>query len=124
MVGGGPLVSPGFVGNAVKDAVQVYFSAAVAPLDISGDSLAWWKSAEKNVHGGIKVYLGPLARKYLSIPGSSGTIERVWSKARRLLGNDKAQLEGDLAGIIPMQHNMPLLGMWPGGDIVGLWSVS
>ena len=65
--------------------------------------------------------LGPLARKYLAIPGTNGGVERLWSSARRLLHYDKGQMDtSQVARTLMLRANAEELGLWPLDPIVGV----
>lgn len=59
------------------------------------DVLAWWK-AQDNKKDGLPI-LAKMARQFLGRPASSAGVERMFSKAGKLHGEDKAsQQDGTL----------------------------
>lgn len=57
-------------------------------LDRNDDALQWWKS-----NSGLYPYLTQLARKYLSVPGTSVPAERLFSKAGELISAKRNRLK-------------------------------
>ena len=90
-------------------AVRAYFASP--GIRLGEDALHWWQEI------GSKAFplLVPLARKYLSVGGSSGRIERTWSAGRLLLPFMRSSLDGNLAGdILKLRSNMVPLEMMRG----------
>ena len=67
-----------FLTNLQKEFLQ--YAEQIKKEVLTGDDvLRWWKS-----HPEFDVLLGPLARKYLGIPASQTSVERLFSIARWL----------------------------------------
>ena len=97
---------------------------ALPQPDRASDPLSWW-AAHVNPKVGsptsVGQVLGPLARKYLAIPGTNGGVERLWSSARRLLNYDKGQMDtAQVARTLMLRANAEELGLWPLDPIAGV----
>ena len=55
--------------------------------------LIWWKTKQLKFPTVAK-----LAKKYLSIPATSASSERIFSKARRIITGDRNRLAPEIAG--------------------------
>ena len=96
---------------------------ALPALDRSADPFAWWAahaSPKEGCPSLVGQIFGPLARRYLAIPGTNGGVERLWSSARRLLNYDKGKLDtAQVARTLILRANAEELGMWPLSSIPG-----
>ena len=88
-----------------QEALQTSIEGAVSdwlgspPVEPDVDPLQWWadataQGAAKPSESAAVRFLAPLARKYLAVPGSNGSIERVWSSGRRTLVFNRQSLSG------------------------------
>jgi hypothetical protein len=108
--------------NRVAQAWRAYL--ALPQPDRASDPLAWWAGHVRPKAGSptsVGHVLGPLARKYLAIPGTNGGVERLWSSARRLLNYDKGQMDtAQVARTLMLRANAEELGLWPLDPIAGV----
>ena len=74
----------------VEDELDKYLSLPVEK-NIDLDVLAWWKAKDCQKDG--LPILAKMARQFLGRPASSAGVERMFSKAGKLHGEDKASQE-------------------------------
>ncbi|KAJ3580973.1 hypothetical protein NHX12_008615 [Muraenolepis orangiensis] len=74
------------IGNVLQQEMLIYESETPLPTD--SDPLSWWKAS-----GSKYSHIAQLARRYLSIPGSSVRAERVFSTAGIIVNKKRSALD-------------------------------
>ena len=78
--------------TAVTDELEKYL-ALPAETNMDLDVLAWWKAKDCVPKDGGLPVLAKMARQFLGRPASSAGVERMFSKAGKLHGDDKKSQE-------------------------------
>ena len=77
---------------AVTDELEKYLALPME-MNMDLDVLAWWKAKDCAPKDGGLPVLAKMARQYLGRPASSAGVERMFSKAGKLHGDDKKRQE-------------------------------
>ncbi|KAK0153071.1 Zinc finger BED domain-containing protein 1 [Merluccius polli] len=75
------------IGNVLQQEMHIYESETPLPTD--SDPLSWWKASGSSKYS----HIAPLARRYLSIPGTSVRAERVFSTAGIIVNKKRSALD-------------------------------